>query len=196
MEQAELDRAREKLEREVRKRFEGAPIETIELLQYGDDPEIEPGGLLVRMGIGVPEGASATKREDREQALESFHDRYRDTIRELGKELRSRGGSATMEFSVVGQAEGDDEHDPRGPHIKMKLGKGPGPLGGGDPSLTPVMARVGREELETLDTLIAVGIAGSRSEAVRWALARIRERPAYEQIRARSREIEDLKSQF
>src|SRR5215469_7954951 len=109
MEQAELQRAREKIEREVRKRFEGAPIETIELLQYGDDPEIEPGGLLVRITIGVPEGTSATKNKDREQALESFHDRYRDTIRELGKELRSRAGSATLEFSVVGQAADDDE---------------------------------------------------------------------------------------
>jgi Arc/MetJ-type ribon-helix-helix transcriptional regulator len=58
------------------------------------------------------------------------------------------------------------------------------------------MARLGREELETLDTLIAVGIAGSRSEAVRWALTRIRERPAYEQILAHSREIDQLKSQF
>ncbi|MGH3281519.1 MAG: hypothetical protein ACRDNW_20610 [Trebonia sp.] len=62
--------------------------------------------------------------------------------------------------------------------------------------LTAVMARLGREDLETMDTLIAAGIASSRAEAVRWALARIRERPAYGQLRARSREIEDLKSQF
>jgi Arc/MetJ-type ribon-helix-helix transcriptional regulator len=66
----------------------------------------------------------------------------------------------------------------------------------GDDTVTAVMARLGREDLETLDTLIAAGIANSRAEAVRWALARIRERPAYEQIRARSREIEALKSQF
>ena len=72
----------------------------------------------------------------------------------------------------------------------------PGPLGLGDASLTPVMARLGAEDLETLDTLIAAGIAGSRAEAVRWALARIRERPAYEQIRAHSRQIEELKAQF
>jgi hypothetical protein len=78
----------------------------------------------------------------------------------------------------------------------MKSAGARGPFGGGDPSLTPVMARLGAEDLETLDTLIAVGIAASRAEAVRWALARIRERPAYEQIRARSREIDDLKSQF
>jgi Arc/MetJ-type ribon-helix-helix transcriptional regulator len=51
-------------------------------------------------------------------------------------------------------------------------------------------------DLETLDTLIAAGITGSRAEAVRWALARIRERPAFEQLRARTREIEELKSQF
>jgi Arc/MetJ-type ribon-helix-helix transcriptional regulator len=63
-------------------------------------------------------------------------------------------------------------------------------------AVTAVMARLGREDLETLDTLIAAGIAGSRAEAVRWALARIRERPAYELLRARSREIEALKSQF
>jgi hypothetical protein len=32
--------------------------------------------------------------------------------------------------------------------------------------------------------------------AVRWALARIRERPAYAQLRERAREIERLKTQF
>jgi hypothetical protein len=58
------------------------------------------------------------------------------------------------------------------------------------------MARLGREDLETLDTLITAGIAACRAEGVRWALARIRERPAYEQLRARAREIEDLKAQF
>jgi Arc/MetJ-type ribon-helix-helix transcriptional regulator len=58
------------------------------------------------------------------------------------------------------------------------------------------MARLGAEDLETLDTLITVGIASSRADAVRWALARIRERPAYDQLRARTREIEELKSQF
>jgi hypothetical protein len=31
---------------------------------------------------------------------------------------------------------------------------------------------------------------------VRWVLARSRERPAYEQLRQRGREIEELKAQF
>jgi Arc/MetJ-type ribon-helix-helix transcriptional regulator len=50
-------------------------------------------------------------------------------------------------------------------------------------------------DLETLDTLITAGIAGNRAEAVRWALARIRERPAHEKLRARAQEIEELKAQ-
>ena len=62
--------------------------------------------------------------------------------------------------------------------------------------LTPVMARLGPADLETLDTLITAGIASNRAEAVRWTIARIRERPAYEQLRARAREIEELKAQF
>jgi Arc/MetJ-type ribon-helix-helix transcriptional regulator len=67
-------------------------------------------------------------------------------------------------------------------------------LAGGD--LTPVMARLGSADLETLDTLINAGIASNRADAVRWALARIRERPAYAQLRAKAAEIEQLKSQF
>jgi len=193
MEQAELERARELFEREVRKRFEDAQIEKVEFLQYGEEPEVEPGGMLGRVTIAGPGGQPATDKEEREQALEEFHTRYKEVIHEFAKDLRTQAGSAALEFTVEGHPDDEESH---GPVIKLKLGRGPGPLGGGDPSLTPVMARLGHEDLETLDTLIGVGIAGSRAEAVRWALARIRERPAYEQIRAHSREIEDLKSQF
>jgi Arc/MetJ-type ribon-helix-helix transcriptional regulator len=83
-------------------------------------------------------------------------------------------------------------------NMKMKGGRAQALLSrqvGGQP-VTPVMVRLRREDLETLDTLITAGIASSRAEAVRWALARIRERPAFEQLRARSGEIEALRSQF
>jgi hypothetical protein len=194
MEQAELDRVREKFESEVRSRFAGAAIERVELLQYGDAPEVEPGELLGKVVIAVPEGADASDKEVRRVAMESFQDANREAIRGLQKALRERGGAAILQFSVHGPDTDPGEH---GPVFKMKVaGRSMGPAFGGDPSLTPVMARVGPEDLETLDTLISVGIAGSRADAVRWALARIRERPAYAQIRARAREIEDLKSQF
>jgi Arc/MetJ-type ribon-helix-helix transcriptional regulator len=62
--------------------------------------------------------------------------------------------------------------------------------------LTPVMARLGPTELEIVDTLISAGIAPNRAEVIRWSLARISERPAYAQLRERTREIERLKSEF
>ena len=68
--------------------------------------------------------------------------------------------------------------------------------GRSDGDLTAVMVRLRAEELDTVDTLITAGIAGNRAEAVRWALARIRERPAFEQLRAHTREIERLKRDF
>jgi hypothetical protein len=193
MDQAELERAREVFVREVRKRFEGAAIEKIELLQYGEEPEVEPGGLLGRVTIAGLGGEAASGKKEREQALDDFHTRYKEAIHEFGNDLRARADSVSLEFNVEGPP---DDEGPHGPVFKLKLARGGVPLGGGDASLTPVMARLGPEDLETLDTLIGVGIAASRAEAVRWALARIRERPAYEQIRAHSRQIEDLKAQF
>lgn len=192
MEQAALDRAREKLEQELRTRLTGA-IEKVELLQYGDVPEVEPGEFLARVVLGAPEGADVSSKEVREGLLEAFHDANRAAFREIRKEFKGRGMGAILEFTITGT---DREAGESGPVIKMQFGGRSAPLGMSDQSLTPVMARLGAEELETLDTLIAVGIAGSRAEGVRWALARIRERPAYEQIRAHSRQIEELKAQF
>ena len=47
-----------------------------------------------------------------------------------------------------------------------------------------------------LDALITAGTAASRAEAIGWALARIRERPAYSRLGQRARELDDLKAQF
>jgi hypothetical protein len=62
--------------------------------------------------------------------------------------------------------------------------------------LTPVMTRLGAADLATVDTLITAGIANSRAEVLRWAVGRIRERPAYAQLKERVHEIDELKAQF
>jgi len=62
--------------------------------------------------------------------------------------------------------------------------------------LTPVMARLDPKDLETLDALITAGIVSNRAEGVLWALARIRERPAYTQLREHIGKIDELKAQF
>ena len=70
MERADLERAREKFEGEVRSRFVGAAIDKVELLQYGDNPEIEPGELFARspmlMGgyLHDPEATRAATTDD------------------------------------------------------------------------------------------------------------------------------------
>ncbi len=58
---------------------------------------------------------------------------------------------------------------------------------------TPVMTRLGPVDLATVGILIAAGIVNSRAERLRWALGRIREHPAYDQLQQLVREIDKLK---
>jgi hypothetical protein len=201
MEQTELEQIRAQVNQAVEERFPGAPIEEVDVLQYGDDPEVEPGQLLVRISIAAPDDPP-----ERMRAFEAFHHERREAIHEFRRDLDrlpapalfqlfAGGGQPGKSAGVVGTRE-------RGPRIQLLPSRfaacAPGEAGPGpeSPGLTPVMARLGPDDLATLDTLITAGIASSRAEAVRWALARIRERPAYEQLRAHTREIENLKSQF
>jgi len=185
MDQAELEHVKQQFEREVRERFGDAPIQRVDVLQHGDDPGVEPGQLLARVVIDAPGG-----EEERKQAFHQFHDTHREAFHELRRELDKLPVVVTLQFSTEGGEPADGE--PKSPVIQLR-----GRAGFGDaPGFTPVMARLAREDLETLDTLISAGIASSRAEGVRWALARIRERPAYAQLLARTREIEELKAQF
>jgi hypothetical protein len=191
MEQAEFERIRDQFVHVVHERFPDAPIKRIEVLKHGDDPEVEPGQLIARLVIDTPADAP-----ERVRAFESFHSQYGDAFHELRQELDKLAGPVLLQIVAGGEPSGPGSIRPR---IQLQGGRsgqapcGPPPDG---PELTPVMARLSREDVATLDTLITAGIAGSRAEAVRWTLARIRERPAYEQLRAHTREIETLKSQF
>jgi hypothetical protein len=196
VEQADLERARQLFENAVRARVTGTAIGKVELLQYGDVPEIEPGELLGRVFLTAPEGADVADLAVRRQVLKEFRSANPGALAALSKDFGNAGFGSGL-FVTEGPDAGPDGPGPL-LHLTIKLSRGSSALGlgGGGQPLTAVMARLDTEDLETLDTLIAAGIAGSRAEAVRWALARIRERPAYEQLRARAREIEDLKSQF
>ena len=151
----------------------GVPIERPTILQYGDDPVIEPGELAIRVIIAAEGG-----RNDREQVLDAFFAAHREAIEQLRENLTLRLPDARrLEFRT---ASDDDLGDGEGPGPRIQLNKpGRSPearaLAGGE--LTPVMARLGPVDLDTLDTLITAGIASNRADAVRWALARIRERP-------------------
>jgi len=188
MERANLERIQQQFEQEVRERFPGAPVKRVAVLQYGDDPEIEPGELLARVYI---EGSGG--KEERRRAMDSFRDAHRDAIHELRRDLDKIREAGPLEFVVSGDGE-DEEGDGRGP--RMRLGRPSGALEPDGERLVPVMARLGPADLETVDMLITAGIAANRAEAVRWALARIRERPAYAELQEKAREIGELKAQF
>ena len=185
MEQAAVEQVQRQISEEAAKRFPGV-AQQVRVLQYGDDPVIEPGELMVLVILEAAEGEEA-----QEEALQAFERTHGKAVKQFRKDLSTALPEARrLEFRV-----GADTGD--GP--RMVLG---GPLGSlaaralEGAELTPVMARLGPQDLETLDSLITAGIASSRAEAVRWALARIRERPAYAQLRERAKEIERLKTEF
>lgn len=185
MEKAALDQVRQKIEDEIRTRIPDGGIERVTVLQYGDDPVVEPGELAIQVFV-----AAGDEENERERVAEDFGRTYRKQLKDLREEL-NRNAPEVRRLDVRFGSDG------RGPGIFLATsGRAleARALAGGD--LTPVMARLGPVDLETLDALITAGIASNRADAVRWALARIRERPAYEQLRAKAREIEELKAQF
>ena len=187
MDKPALDRLTEQARKQIRERFPDAPVSRVEVLQYGDDPEVEPGQLLVRVVIEAPDD-----KEGRLHALETFHDTHREAFASLRRDLERISEVGLLEF-VAGEG-GDRSED--SPRIRLASRAMAGPAVPADGPLVPVMARLGPADLETVDTLITAGIATNRADAVRWALARIRERPAYTQLVQKTREITDLKAQF
>jgi hypothetical protein len=186
VEQQALEQIQQQLDENIKGRFPEGVIEQVRLLQYGDDPVVEPGQLVVRVIA-----AAGTDEEDRHRVERKFEGAFRQQLDQLREDLGDKLPQATRIEIRIG-------NDLKGPRFFMMRGHQSSlearALAGGD--LTPVMARLGPVDLETLDALITAGIAGSRADGVRWALARIRERPAYAQLRAKSAEIERLKSQF
>jgi hypothetical protein len=185
MDKAAVEHIQQLLDAEIRRRFPEGTIEQVVLLQYGDDPVVEPGQFMVRIVAAGGEDQEGTERVARE-----FEASFRQQMEQIRHDLRDK----LPEVNRVEIRIGNDQAGPRffmaspGRALEARA------LAGAD--LTPVMARLGPTDLETLDTLITAGIASNRADAVRWALTRIRERPAYGQLRAKAAEIEELKSQF
>jgi hypothetical protein len=177
-----LDRATtELIEQDIKGRFPEGTVESVAVLQYGDDPAVEPGQIMVQLTVDP-----AAESADDQDPLDTFHRANRDTILQLQRDIPQRWPQANR-FKIV-----TSPRDGRRPQMILRAHA----VEESKDDLTPVMARLGPTDLETLDTLISAGFAPNRAQAVRWALARIRERPAYAQLRERAEEIETLKSQF
>jgi hypothetical protein len=77
MDRAVFDRIEREIDDEVRARFPGDVIKQAVLLHYGDDPEIEPGELWVRVFL------RADRPEDYEQILRAFDCDHQAAIEEF-----------------------------------------------------------------------------------------------------------------
>ena len=179
MDQAVRDQLRSRLDAQVKERFPDGRVQRVALVRYGDDPGVEPGDLVVRVVIG---------EAGEDPFLPAWERDHEAMIRELPREVAEQvPGASYLEFCFGG---GIGRHG----RIRHRLGGSADDPAGRD--LTWVGIRVGPVDLEMLDTLIAAGIAASRAEAIRWVLARIRERPAYAKLSERARELDELKAQF
>lgn len=193
MERAVLDALQSKLEEQVKEHFPDEGVQQVVLLQHGDDPQVEPGGLWVRVFVKV---AGILSDQEGSQARIQFFAAWRDAheamLSELQREFAQVLPSARMlEFKFITE----DDTVLRGSDT-MRIGGSAADLAERQRDLTPVMARLGRVDLWTLDTLVTAGVAANRAEAVRWVLARIRERPGYQKLGERARELDELKGQF
>lgn len=185
MEREELDHLQRQLERGVRERFPRAPIQHVAILEHEDEHEVEPSALLGRVYLQVPDDPA-----EREQTLQAFQDTYQQAIHDLRSLVNMLPEASTLEFVI---SDGGGGHEPDPLFRLASLRREPEPT---TTALMPVMARLGPAELETVDTLITAGIAANRAEAIRWALTRIRERPAYQQLEEHVHKLAELKDQF
>jgi hypothetical protein len=179
-----------RVEKHIRSIFPDGVISRVQVLEYGDDPAVEPGDVAVRVFLPRPEQPEGEEAD--EEILGSFEKANRERLKKLNDELPRF--VAWLEFQPDSPDGAEKFH-----HHVLKIGRGGRalkPLDEASEELTPVMTRLGPADLATVDTLITAGIAGSRAEVLRWAVGRIRENPAYAQLQNRVREINELKAQF
>jgi hypothetical protein len=181
----------DRIEEQLRSAFSAGAIERVQVLGYGDDPEVEPGETAIRIFIsraGRPEGKEAD-----EEIVEAFKEANGAAI----KKVRDALPRFIQWIEILPDRPSGAAGRPYGPILRIG-GRGGRARTPDEMSeeLTPVMTRLGPADLATVDTLITAGIANSRAEVLRWAVGRIREHPAYAQLQQRVHEIDELKAQF
>ena len=162
----------DRIERQVSSAFPESAITRVQVLQYGDDPEVEPGQAAMRVFFDWP-GRSENKKADpktvhafvvaNSRALDMLRDELPIVIRWVEFRPESPAGPAS----------------PRGLAYRITdRGRRAAAPEDVPEDFTPVMVRLGSADLATLDSLITAGIVNSRAQGLRWALSRIREHPS------------------
>ena len=179
----------DRIEQQVRQAFPDGAIARVQVLQYGDDPEVEPGRAAVRVFFDWPgrsEGGQAGPRTV-----------HRFVTANAAALSVPRDGLPRVigwvEFCPEGETGAASPH--RLAYRITDRGR-PAPARDEAPDdRTPVMVRLGAVDLATVDTLITAGVVNNRAEGLRWALSRLREHPAYAQLQQQAHENDEPKAQ-
>jgi hypothetical protein len=174
VEAATTDRIQQLIDAEAMERFPAGAVPRLVLLRYGDHAMIEPGELYLLVIPGQDGTARDAWMAEHSGRLEDFRAQRLPEVKGFMVTTGARDSAGRPPERIM-QPAGISLLDPEEDEIARGLTRVPEAL------LGPV-------DLATLDTLITAGIAASRAEAARWALARIREQPAYAQLSERARE--------
>jgi hypothetical protein len=190
MNQTETDHIQHELQIAANEIFAGW-IRRVELLQHDDAPWMEPGQLMLRLVFKDPTDRVRDPHPDPRKvakAHRTFKLAVAPALNDFREDLLERWPQIRY---IEVMHENNDGQRTAGNVRFVEDGRE-----AVDGEFTHVMVRLKTPELEIVDTLIAAGIANNRAEAIRWALTRIRQRPAYEQLREHTRDIDRLKSEF
>jgi len=162
----------ERIGQQVRSAFPDGAIARVQVLQYGDDPEVEPGQAAMRVFFDWPGRTDGKKADPKtvhafvvanSAALDVLRDELPRSIRWVEFRPESPAGAAS----------------PHGLSYRItERGRRAAAQDDVPENFTPVMTRLGPADLAMLDSLITAGIVNSRAEGVRWAIGRLREYPA------------------
>ena len=176
----------------LRSAFPEGTFTQVDVLGYGDDPDVEPGETAVRAFLDRA-GHPAGTWDDDEAVLQAFEKASHQAITALHRDGRL---PSVAWIHLIPDAPGR---------------RAPGAVLWGFPSFSlglrtdvaddalgfaSVRTNLGPDDLATVDALITAGIASTRAEVMRWAIGRIRENPGYAQVQERAREISEFKAQF
>ena len=177
--------AADRIEQQLRSAFPEGAIAGVQLLEHGDDPEVEPGETAIRVFFDWPGRAEGQTADPR--TVHTFVTANAAALGVLHDELPRFIG--WVEFLPEGPAGADSPH--RLAYRITDRGRRAATTDEAPENLTPVMTRLGPADLAAVDTLITAGIANSRAEAIRWAMGRIREHPAYPQPQERVDDMDE-----
>ena len=180
------------VEAQFRSVFHAGAFTQVNVLGYGDDPDVEPGETAIRAFVDRA-GHPAGTFEDDEKVIRWFEKANSRAITWLHRDgqLPSIAWVQLIPDTPERRLPGALLWGFPSMHFGMRSD-----VADSAPGFTDVRTRLGPADLATVDALINAGIASSRAEVLRWAIGRIRENPAYAQIQEKAREIGELRTRF